>query len=111
MAEYKRRYIKYFEGVPPIDICIELSLLFRKLKKFADEKTIGVLPFEGCVRDLCFHYKVSEANLRVKLRTAYITPFEEQMTMLRKIGYTSQWVNELRAQYYGQYNVEYGIAR
>ena len=101
MAEYKRRYIKYFEGVTPFEICIQLSLLFRKLKKIVDEKTIGVLPFEGCVKDLYFHHKVSEANLRVRLWTAYITPFEEQMTMLRKIGYTSQWVNELRTQYYG----------
>ena len=96
MAEYKRRYIKYFEDVAPIEICIQLSLLFHKLKKFADEKTIGVLSFESCVRDLCFHYKVFEANLRPRLRTAYITPFEEQMTMLRKIGYKSQWINELR---------------
>ena len=85
--------------------------LLQTEKKIADEKKIGVLPFKGCIRDLCFHYKVSEANLRVRLRPAYITPFEEQMTMLRKIGYTSQWVNELRAQYYGQYNVEDGIER
>ena len=63
MSEYKRKYIKYFENVPPIEICIELALLFCKLKKFADEKSIGVLPFEGSVRDLCCHYKVSEANL------------------------------------------------
>ena len=89
MAKYTRRYFKYWEGVPPIEICIQIALLFRQVKKFADQKTIGVLPFEGCVKYLCFHYKVCETDLRVRLRTAYITPFEEKMTILRKIGYKS----------------------
>ena len=110
MAEYTRRYFKYWEGAPPIEICIQIALLIGRVKKFADQKTIEVFPFEG-LKYLCFHYKVCETDLRVRLRTAYITPFEEQMTMLRMIGYKSRWVNELRSQYYGQYDVEDGIER
>ena len=91
--------------------CIQSALFFRTVKEVGTQEQIQALPFQGHVRRLCNYYKISEACMRVRLRHAYETPFEDQMTILRQIGYNSRYVNELTSQYCGDSGVEEEMER
>ena len=93
-----------------MEICIEMALLFQRVREIGTQKQVKALPFEGNRRRLCQFYKISKACLQNQLKEADEIPFEMQMDILRRIGYTSRYIIELRSQYHGD-SAEEGMER